>query len=275
MPSPAASSTIEERLASAGYLAGPRGSVILCGAAADLFSRLPHALRRVLDASSERLIAPPLIDRRLLETAGYLAHFPHQVVIAGGGRRKNTGQPLTPAACLHLYGKLAGQRLPTHPISYFVSGPCSRFEAGRFRFPFRLLAFHMTEMVVIGGADEIDAHAGQMEQRLGGLFAAWRIDGSFATATDSFFAPTARGARVLQHLKQLKREFRCEIDGLDLALVSINRHEDYFARRFKIRLAGTPETHSLCAAVGLERMVAAGVLTWGADPTGWPAEFRA
>jgi hypothetical protein len=79
----------------------------------------------------------------------------------------------------------------------------------------------------------------------------------------------------LQHLKQLKREFRCEIDGLDLALVSINRHEDYFARRFKIRLAGTPETHSLCAAVGLERMVAAGVLTWGADPTGWPAEFRA
>jgi hypothetical protein len=210
----------------------------------------------------------------VLVSAGYLAHFPQQAVVASDMRRKRTSQFLTPAACLHLYSRLAGQRLPADPTCWFLWAPCSRFESGRSRFPFRLFAFHMAEIIMIGTPDEVDAQARAMEQRLVSTFGRWRLDGSFETATDSFFSPTARGARLLQQLKQLKREFRSRVGGMELALASINRHEDYFARRFRIRLAGAPQPHSFCAAFGLERMVAAGLLSWGADPAGWPGEFR-
>src|SRR5438132_297668 len=96
------------------------------------------------------------------------------------------------------------------------------------------------------------------------------IGGGFRPATDAFFLPSSRGARLMQQLKGLKREFTCPLDGHDIALASINRHEDFFARAFRIRLASGQPAHSFCAAFGLEPLTAAGLVTWGSDPAQWP-----
>jgi len=73
----------------------------------------------------------------------------------------------------------------------------------------------------------------------------------------------------------LKREFTSRLDGHDIALASINRHEDFFASAFRITLANGGPAHSFCVAFGLERLTAAGLLTWGPDQAQWPKELSA
>jgi hypothetical protein len=128
----------------------------------------------------------------------------------------------------------------------------------------------MAELVVLGAASAVDAEASVIEGMLAEAFRGLGIGGAFRPATDAFFLPSSRGARVMQQLKELKREFTSPLEGHDIALASINRHEDFFARAFDIKLASGRPAHSFCVAFGLERLTAAGLLTWGPDPAQWP-----
>jgi len=128
----------------------------------------------------------------------------------------------------------------------------------------------MAELVVLGSADVVEAEAREVEETLAESFRRLGIGGGFQPATDAFFLPSSRGARLMQQLKGLKREFTSPLQAHDIALASINRHEDFFARAFGIRLASGQPAHSFCAAFGLERLTAAGLVTWGSDPAQWP-----
>jgi len=265
----------DERLTRGGYLSGDRGAALLYGPAAELFQRwrryLPHRLASLTDATVE---TPVFIDRHVLTTSKYVSHFPQQVFV-GRSYRAPRSRPrfLAPATCLHWYGRLEGTALTNDHLSAFVVGPCARAEGGRAAFPYRLATFHMAELVVLGAAGAVDAEASVIEGMLAEAFRGLGIGGAFRPATDAFFLPSSRGARLLQQLKQLKREFASPLDDGGVALASINRHEDYFAKAFRIRLASGETAHSFCVAFGLERLTAAGLLAWGPDPKGWPGEL--
>jgi len=265
----------DERLAEGGYLPGHKGAVVLYGPAAELFNRWRRFLARRLASLSDATVETPVfIDPHVLTTSKYVAHFPQQVFV-GRGYRAPRSRPrfLAPAACLHWYGCLEGLVVANDHRSAFVVGPCARVEAGRAAFPYRLAAFHMAELVVLGAGSVVENEASAIEGILAASFRGLGIGGSFGPATDAFFLPSSRGARIMQQLKGLKREFTSPLDGHDIALASINRHEDFFARAFRIRLASGQPAHSFCVAFGLERLTAAGLLTWGPDPAQWPREL--
>jgi len=262
----------DEQLSEGGYLPGDRGAVLLNGPAAELFTRWRRFLARRLASVTDATIETPLfIDRHVLTASKYVVHFPQQVFVARGYRApRSRTKFLAPAACLHWYGRLEGTALANDHLSTFVVGPCARVEGGRASFPYRLAAFHMAELVVLGAAAVVDDEASMIEGMLAESFRGLGIGGAFRPATDAFFLPSSRGARIMQQLKELKREFVSPLDGYGIALASINRHEDFFTRAFGIRLSSGGAAHSFCVAFGLERLTAAGLLTWGPDPAQWP-----
>jgi hypothetical protein len=267
----------DDRLAEGGYLSGEKGSVLLSGPAADLFNRWRRYLaHRLASLSQETWETPVFIDRRVLTRSKYVVHFPQQVVVARGYRSPRSGTRfLAPATCLHWYGRLGATTLAGDRVSAFVVGPCARAESGRVSFPYRLAAFHMAELVVVGAARAVDEEASMIERLLAESFRELGIGGGFRPATDAFFLPSSRGARVMQQLKELKREFASPLDRDGVALASINRHEDFFGRAFGIRLARGGPAHSICVAFGLERLTAAGLLAWGTNPAQWPKALAA
>ena len=97
------------------------------------------------------------------------------------------------------------------------------------------------------------------------MFADIKMAGSFKVATDAFFLSSDRGARLVQKLKGLKREFTVTVDTTPVALASVNLHEDYFGRRFEITDGAGQTAWSCCAAFGIERLTAYGLLTWGGE----------
>ena len=265
----------DERLAEGGYLAGDKGAVVLYGPAAELFKRWRRFLARRLASLTDATVETPVfIEPHVLTTSKYVAHFPQQVFV-GRGYRAPRSRPrfLAPAACLHWYGCLEGTVVANDHRTAFVVGPCARVEGGRAAFPYRLAAFHMAELVVLGAETVVEQEASAIEAILAASFRGLGIGGAFRPATDAFFLPSSRGARIMQQLKGLKREFMSPLDGHDIALASINRHEEFFAEAFRIRLASGPPAHSFCVAFGLERLTAAGLLTWGPDPAQWPREL--
>lgn len=262
----------DERLTEAGYRSGENGAVLLSGPAAELFKAwrqfLAHRLASLTDVTVE---TPVFIDRHVLTTSKYVAHFAAQVFV-GRGYRAPRSRPrfLTPAVCLHWYGSLEGTAVANDHRSAFVVGPCARVEGGRAAFPYRLATFHMAELAVVGAATVVEEEAAAIERMLAESFRGLGIGGGFRAATDAFFLPSSRGARLMQQLKGSKREFVSPLGGHEIALASINRHEAFFAGAFRISVASGAPAHSFCAAFGVERLTAAGLLTWGPDPAQWP-----
>jgi len=130
---------------------------------AELFQAWNAYLRNLMVESEDGLEqAPPRIDEAILARAGYIKHFPHQVLSLGGGGR-GLGESLTPAVCLHVYPGLQGK-----DISYYstcITGQCTRFEGGQWEAPYRLKTFQMFECVVIGKAELVQ----EKRRRLTGL----------------------------------------------------------------------------------------------------------
>ena len=261
-------------LRAAGYLDAGSGNVLLQGPAADLSERWRSFLRRVLRPYYTLVVEPPLfMGERPLAASGYLEHFPQQVLSAAGSRRgSHARQFVTPAACLHLYAMLAKRRLGPRGLGVFIEAKCGRHENGRWRFPFRLSGFRMVELVVLGDAHAVERRRLALREAVGVAMREVGFDGEWRRASDAFFLGNAPGARLLQRLRGTKQEYRVRLPRGALALASLNRHEDYFGEAFAIR-SGRGIAQSCCAAFGIERLTAYGLLRWGARARSWPREF--
>lgn len=264
-------------LAAAGFFPAPGGEAVLSGAAARLLEACQRCLGRVLAPFAETTILAPLfLPDGVLADAGYLRHFPHQPFRCddgptGGGDERY----LAPAACFHLYPTMTGRAMGEGATSALVVARCARREGGAWRFPFRLTGFRMLELVVVGRPDAIARRREGAVAALTAAFAAVGLGGDWAAATDAFFLGADEGARLIQKLKGLKREYAVSADGERVALASVNDHETYFGSRFGLRLDDGEAASSFCAAFGLERLTAYGLLLWGAEPAAWPEELRA
>ncbi|MEJ7653049.1 MAG: hypothetical protein WKH64_06770 [Chloroflexia bacterium] len=256
-----------KKLLDMGFEPAGGGRATLSGPALRLMDVWRAYLRRAFEPYRPTVCAaPPWIAEETLATAKYLANFPHQLTPApdapdGGGERY-----AAPAACLHLYPQLAEAGVGPDGYAALIEGRCSRREGGEWRFPFRLAEFHMLELVLVGDAGFVEGRRAEVERTMAETLGSVGLGGRFEPATDAFFLGVTSGAQMMQKLKGLKREYIVSLGEERVAICSLNAHEDYFGRAFGIESGRPPgPAHSLCAAFGLERLVACCLALWGAD----------
>jgi seryl-tRNA synthetase len=203
------------------------------------------------------LRCPDVIERSVLERAGYFEAFPDAATLLA-----DTRYVLQPAACYHCYAELAGQSIDRAPLT--LAGRCYRRLDASTGGLGRYWDFTMREVVLIGRRDWVEAERSAWIHRVTALAESLNLEVTVDVATDPFFGPAARGMRVLQQIKELKHEIRATIGQETVALASVNLHESFFAARFDLRSNDGAIAHSACAAFGLERWAAA-VLAQGGE----------
>jgi hypothetical protein len=129
----------------------------------------------------------------------------------------------------------------------------------------------MREGVCVGDAAAAEAFRARGARRALDLAEALGIAAQLEEATDPFFAPTARGRRLLQQLKGLKQELLLPVGDEHVAAASFNQHEQFFGDAFDIRLADGGAAASACVAYGVERWLLAFLAAHGPDARAWPA----
>jgi seryl-tRNA synthetase len=214
-------------------------------------------LEFAIKAGASELPVSPLIDRSVLERAGYFESFPASLV------EESDGGCMPPATCYHCYAKLAATSL-LEPSLWTCIARCRRNE-GKEELG-RLQAFTMREIVFVGSVSWVREQRQQWMDRILGFAQSLHLLVQLETATDSFFADgEARGRKLLQQIKGLKFELRAQMDaeGRPLAISSFNLHETFFSRRFGFRLEDGRDAYSGCGAFGLERWALALAVTLG------------
>ncbi|WP_348263947.1 hypothetical protein P8935_05300 [Telmatobacter sp. DSM 110680] len=210
-----------------------------------------------IKARANELPVPSLIERSILERAGYFESFPDNTV------EQSEGGCMPPAVCYHCYAKLAGSSLQ-QPSVWTCVARCRRNEDNKE--PGRLRAFTMREIVFVGSAAWVRERRQDWMDRILAFSRSLRLAVQLEVATDSFFAGSeARGRKLLQQIKGLKFELRAQMDaeGTPLAISSFNLHERFFSRRFGFSLEDGADAYSGCVAFGLERWALALAVTLG------------
>ena len=258
--------------------------------------RLYHMMSRELDLlarseTAEEWHAPPALAFDTLARADYFASFPQWLTAvaqidgseevlqevadapdpaeAAARALVPTQWALQPAVCYHVYAGLADTVLGgSRCIS--IAGTCWRREQSYAPLE-RQWAFTMRETVCLGTASDVELFRQRGLGRALGLAERLGIPAEVATATDPFFAPTARGRSLLQRIKALKQELLLPLgDGRTVAAASFNHHERFFGEAFNIGLRdGTPAS-SGCVAFGVERWVLAFLVAHGVEAADWP-----
>ncbi|MBI4032546.1 hypothetical protein HY374_02475 [Candidatus Berkelbacteria bacterium] len=187
------------------------------------------------------------MSQQLLVQSRYVEHFPENICpLPGQG-----DSVYTPAACLQLFGQLAGTDVPENSV-FGIVGTCRRSENGRWAPPYRLKEFDVLELVVFGSAVTVRSRLQRWEVAFGTFMELIGLGGTFIGADDSFAFGQSPNARLYQRLMRSKREYRVKVsDGTMVALASRNDHGYSLADRF-----GLHPHASGCFAVGLSRVAA-------------------
>lgn len=274
------------------------GVIGLRGAVVSLLREIESALLEVARGeTSDEWAAPPGIAFETLERAKYFASFPQWLtaashlsgdenILAGiaasttpAERAQEALEPaevvLPPAICYSTYAALADSTIAA-PVIMTGQGTCWRHEGPR-HFPLqRGWAFTMREIVCVGTDRDVKGFLDRSVEMVGALERALGLDCELVSASDPFFAPTARGRAALQRIKALKHELEFRFaDGSPLAIASFNDHEVFFGDAFGIRLADGTPAWSGCVAFGIERWLLAILATYGVDPAHWPLSVAA
>lgn len=249
--------------------------------------------RLASDDRATHLGVPPVISRALLERLGYVENFPHLLgtvhTYAGDGRQwqelaaaLRRGEPWTerhelsdvvllPAACYHLYPRLAEAEF-TAPGVFDLTGHCYRHE--RTAETGRMRSFRMREVIRVDAPTSTLGWRDGWIERASGWLRSLGLAVTVEPASDPFFGAAGRMMGTMQRAEQLKWELGVEVsDGVTQAVVSCNYHKEHFSKEFGFRMAGG-EAHTSCVAFGLERIALAVLHRHGADRRDWPVELN-
>ena len=103
------------------------------------------------------------------------------------------------------------------------------------------------------------------------------LDSVLVSANDPFFAGDALVKAVFQNAAELKYELLAKLpfSGREMAIGSVNLHQDFFGRAFGITRPEGEPVWSGCLGIGFERLVYAVYAQFGTDTKTWPAHLRA
>jgi seryl-tRNA synthetase len=235
-----------------------------------------------------RLAVPPVISRRTIERAGYVASFPHLLgtvhSYAGDAKRWGRLAPLAeeggewhvdqqisdlvllPAACYPTYATLAGRDLDA-PARFHVEAHCFRQEATSE--PGRLRTFRMVELVTAGDEEHCVAWRDRWLARVARWLESMSLKVSIEEADDPFFGVGRKLYQAAQRMQKLKFELRVPVDGDQVqAIASANYHKDHFGEAFGFT-AGGAAGQTACTAFGIERIALALINAHGPRPDRW------
>lgn len=267
----------------------PSGNAALSGPLYELFTACDAAFVMLADtwqAAGEE--HPAMLDAADLQAINYLASFPHLATFpvcldadatnlakfaaeplgaSNAVRLTDTAsvrQVLTPAACYHVYPRHRGERL-TAACYLTIRNTCFRREA--YYEPLRRQwSFRMREIVCLGTRAEVAEFLAAASKLVDALLRELGLSAPWAPATDPFFEPARNPQYLAQKVQPTKHEARY---GGDLAIASVNMHEDHFGAAFGIERAGQPAA-SGCLAFGVERWLYAIADRYGVEMAGWP-----
>ncbi len=246
---------------------------------------------------AERMSFPPLLDRHVFETSGYLKSFPHLTgaLFAFEGdegqahlqyerseahedwseHQRMTDMVLCPAACYPVYPAIAARGpLPPGGVTIDV-GPAYVFRHEPSGDPARQQMFRQYEVVRIGAPETVAAWRDTWRDRAVEMLRALGLQADFDVATDPFFGRAGRMLAASQRQQALKFEILAQIAGPQpTAIASFNYHEDHFSSRFGLTLDDGGTAHTACLGFGMERVSLALLREHGLDLDAWPAEVR-
>ena len=265
----------------------------------EAFEAIMAMLRRGIaglaaDEPFRRLAIPPVISRRTIERAGYVASFPNLLgtVHSYGGTPKEwtrlaplaeqggewhvdqriSDLVLLPAACYPTYATLAGQDLD-RPAKFAVEANCFRQEASSETG--RLRTFRMVELVTAADEEHCVGWRGRRLDQAAEWLSGLGLKVEIEEADDPFFGAGRKLYQAAQRAQKLKFELRVPVaDDLVQAVASANYHKDHFGETFGFR-AGGAVGQTACMAFGLERIALALINAHGPRLGGWPTAVTA
>jgi seryl-tRNA synthetase len=266
-----------------------------------LLVRLVSALDREMQRMAAEMAAPPyqfpsLISAEVLDRCRYLKNFPASLnlvshlredlallqnfarTVAWNGKALEydgaaAAPPdtlLSPSVCFHWYHWLRDTAL-TGPRAITAKGQCFRYESSSLGGLERLWDFTMREIIFVGPPAFVLERRQACLDRAVRLLEALGLQYSVASATDPFFVDSYAVQAAFQQGFELKFELLCRLpySGKQLAVGSVNYHQDFFGRSFGITTDDGP-AHTGCIGFGLERVALAVAAQHGPDPSGWP-----
>lgn len=245
---------------------------------------------------------PVLWPARLYRKINYLAEFPHQVILAAPVRPNHedltaiskkyaremeyeaiemkkhmdvSRYGLQCAVCDICYYALEGAR-DYRDTLYTTCNKVFRNESSATGSLDRLTNFTVRDIMFVGSRDFVLEWRQQMIEMACDFLRELDLDARIATANDPFFTNDALVKSVFQNASELKHEMlaRLPFNGQDLAIGSINLHQDFFGRAFDIRLSDGEYAWSGCLGIGFERLVYTLYCQYGTDPSVWPGYLR-
>lgn len=139
----------------------------------------------------------------------------------------------------------------------------------------RLRCFRVRDIMVVGDKNGCEATLQAVLENVVEFLRATGLYARIETANDPFFGDEVAMKSVFQNARHLKYEILSRLDacGPDIAVGSINRHQDFFSKAFDIRMGGERAV-SACVGIGLERLAMALFAHWGPATECWPASLR-
>jgi hypothetical protein len=180
---------------------------------------------------------------------------------------------LAPSVCFHLYAWLAKQRLETKCVT--AVGKCFRYESSNMAGLERLWDFTMREVIFVGPDRYVLDSRQKMADETARLMDRWGLAYEIRSATDPFFIEDYASMSTFQLAFELKFEVLTPLpySNKDLAIGSLNYHQDFFGRSFEISGTSGAAIHTGCIGFGLERVALAFLAQNGLDPKAWPQEI--
>ena len=260
------------------------------------FEQLVLALGR--DTTTESIYFPPGMSRRQFETSGYMKNFPQLAgtvhSFCGGehdhrrllgcmdagedwtGEQKASDVVLTPAACYPVY-PIIGARGPlaANGATVAINSYCFRHEPSDD--PARMQMFRQREFVRIGTPEQVMAFRETWMRQSIEITERLMLPAVLDVANDPFFGRAGKVVASSQREQALKFEVLIPVasDDKPTACMSINYHQDHFARTNAIAGTNGAIAHTACIGFGLERIGLALFRHHGFDLRKWPGPVRA
>jgi seryl-tRNA synthetase len=262
----------------------------------DVLGRFDAAVSRIAkDDGAERMLFPPILDRKVFEKSEFLDSFPQ---LAGSvfsfagtdaqhselrGRIREgkpwsdlqamTGVVLSPAACYPVYPSFTGT-VPEEGRLVDMQNWVFRHEPSPE--PTRMQAFRVREFVRAGTADVVVRWRDMWLERGLSLLRSLGLPARSVAASDPFFGRGGRMLAASQREQELKFEVVVPIisEEAPTAVCSFNYHQEHFGKIFSIRTRDGALAQTACLGFGMERVVMALFKTHGFVPAEWPSPVR-
>lgn len=289
-----------EELLNLGYVRKvANGAYSFSGIILKLFKELDRQiLKLACDMGADEELLPQIISLDTMKQAGYLEYFPQHVIfcshLEGNSRTHNDflknfrekssitsdlkhHNCLSPTVCYPFFQSRMKEVVSDQkPTIVTAMSSCFRHEGTLVKDLSRLQEFRMREIMAVGSQECVKSLLEKFLDIQKFVLDFCEIEGRIQTANDPFFIDGHEKKRIFQLSLDLKYETSVSIKNgrENIAVGSVNYHQDLIGRKFNISDSTGQVAHSACLGVGLDRLCFAFLDRHGLDQKKWPKQLK-